>query len=399
AEGWSPSRVAWESRKAGLYAAGLCDFDVLDGAEEFMEGGHLLGLRATVNLETRVYLEPYADAEISSPGEPGVTYIMGAGFAREPSARSPQGTALDGYRQRARERNEALIGRINPHLPDIAVDYRADVLPLTPAGAATERHIISAYLNKARSVFEHASGTAEFWARVLERDIDEVVVLLADRPALEEAVRARLAKRGGIGYRQPSVDTFPPAGEFVRWVLSCGAIPMMTWLDGTSKGERDARALLECMTGMGVAAVNIIPDRNWNIRDPESRCVKIRNLGDMVAAAEGMGLPLNVGTEMNKDGLPFVDDLAGEVLRPHREAFLRGARVMVGHTVLLRYADYSYTGEGAAADFPDPARRTAFFERVGSLPPLRVEQAAELEAAGPVKALERLRQAAADLRN
>jgi hypothetical protein len=26
---WSPSRIAWEAKKAGLYAAGLCDFDVL----------------------------------------------------------------------------------------------------------------------------------------------------------------------------------------------------------------------------------------------------------------------------------------------------------------------------------------------------------------------------------
>ena len=33
AEGFSPSHIAWEARKAGLYAAGLCDFDVLDGLE------------------------------------------------------------------------------------------------------------------------------------------------------------------------------------------------------------------------------------------------------------------------------------------------------------------------------------------------------------------------------
>ena len=43
AEGWSPSRIAWESRQRGLQAAGLCDFDVLDGLEEFREhlGGEL----------------------------------------------------------------------------------------------------------------------------------------------------------------------------------------------------------------------------------------------------------------------------------------------------------------------------------------------------------------------
>jgi len=31
ADGYSPSHIVWESRMRGFYAAGLCDFDVLDG--------------------------------------------------------------------------------------------------------------------------------------------------------------------------------------------------------------------------------------------------------------------------------------------------------------------------------------------------------------------------------
>jgi hypothetical protein len=144
AEGWSPSHLAWEARKAGLYAAGLCDFDVLDGLEEFLEAAARLDLRATVNLETRAFMRDYADVDLSSPGEPGVTYIMGAGFTRLPTAGSSQAEGLDGYRRRAQERNLALISRINPHVPEIAVDYEQDVLPLTPRGGATERHMIAA---------------------------------------------------------------------------------------------------------------------------------------------------------------------------------------------------------------------------------------------------------------
>ncbi len=79
---YSPSHIAWEARRQGLYAAGLCDFDVLDGLEEFLAAGQALGLRATVNLETRAFFSDYAQVDINSPGEPGVTYIMGAGFAR-----------------------------------------------------------------------------------------------------------------------------------------------------------------------------------------------------------------------------------------------------------------------------------------------------------------------------
>jgi len=397
ADGYSPSRIAWDARAVGLYAAGLCDFDVLDGLEEFLGAGLKLGLRTTVNLETRAFFKEYADVEISSPGEPGVTYIMGAGFARMPAEGGPQAAGLAGYRDRARERNLALVRRINARLQSMAIDYERDVVPLTPAGAATERHIVTAYINKAQSVHEHAAPVTTFWSGLLGRSTDETVELLADRPVFEEAVRAKLAKRGGIGYRQPSADTFPLVDDFIAWVRSCQAVPMITWLDGTSAGEADGHAMLECMREKGAAALNIIPDRNWNISDLKAREVKRDNLRAIVAAAAAMDLPVNIGTELNKPGLPFVDDLSGEVLAAYKETFLRGTRIMVGHTLLLRYAGYSYIGEQARADLAKTAARNDFFGAVGGLPPLTDNKAAELEDMGAEKALAWFRQKVANV--
>ena len=53
-EGWSPSRIAYEMRSMGLYGAALCDFDVIQGVEEFMAAGDLLGLRVAASFESRV---------------------------------------------------------------------------------------------------------------------------------------------------------------------------------------------------------------------------------------------------------------------------------------------------------------------------------------------------------
>jgi len=394
-EEWSPSHIAWEARRRGLYAAGLCDFDVLDGLEEFLEAGLILGLRTTVNLETRAFFRQYAGVDINSPGEPGVTYVMGAGFAEDPPPDSPQAEGLAALRARARTRNEALMRRLNAHLAGMAIDYAEDVLPLTPAGSATERHIVRAYINKSKTVFTHPSAVASFWAKLLGRNMEEALELLADPPTMEEVARAKLVKQGGLGYEQPSPESFPPVEDFIRWAAACGAIPMITWLDGVSPGERDGRAMLECLTAEGAAALNIIPDRNWNVADPAARAVKVANLNAIVAAAEALDLPINIGTEMNKLGLPFVDDLDSEALRPHRETFLRGARVMVGHTVLLRYAGYAYVGPRARSDFPGAGARNAFFAAVGALPPLTRDRALELEDMGPEKALDALRAAAA----
>src|SRR6056297_738342 len=45
-ENYSPSLFAWLAKKRGLLAAGIVDFDVLDGVDEFLAAGRLLGLKS-----------------------------------------------------------------------------------------------------------------------------------------------------------------------------------------------------------------------------------------------------------------------------------------------------------------------------------------------------------------
>lgn len=387
-KGYSPSHIAWACRQAELYAAGLCDFDVLDGLDEFLAAGFRLGLRAIVNLETRAYLREYAAADINSPGEPGVTYIMGAGFYRMPAPSSPQAKTLADYRANARVRNIALVQRINARLPEIAIDYEKAVVPLTPASGPTERHIVRAYRLKAEHVFGTGQPRFQFWSRVIGKPATEIEQRYADTPVIEEWIRSKLAKRGGLGYEQPTEKTFPPADAFIHWVLACDAMPMVTWLDGTSPGESNMAAMLDCLLAKGACALNIIPDRNHRIADPAQRALKLKKLAEVVQAAESRDLPVAIGTEMNKDGQPFVDDLDCPALQPYREIFMRGARILTGHTWLGRYTDFGYTGRAADTEFgTDRQRRNAFFEAVGSLTPLTPDLAQRLADMGPQAAL------------
>ncbi|MDD2462033.1 MAG: hypothetical protein WC328_10270 [Kiritimatiellia bacterium] len=394
ADGWSPSRVAYECRSRGLCAAALCDFDVLDGLEEFLAAGRLLALRAAVHLETRAYVPELAACDISSPGEPGVTYIMGCGFVREPASGTPQAATLAALRQGAQARNLALIARVNAALPAIAIDYARDVLPLTPQGVATERHIVRAYRAQAEKVFADAAARAAFWAPLLACDAAAYPALETALPKLEDQIRNALAKRGGIGYIQPDEKTFPLADDFTRWVKACDAIPTIAWLDGTSGGEADAGRLLDLMTAKGCAALNIIPDRNWNLKRPDEAAAKQAKLAEIIAGCVVRNLPVNIGTEMNKGGLPFVDELAGPVLNRYVTVFVQGMQVMVGQSVLARYADAPYLGARAATEFPDLARRNAFYAAVGALPALTEQAAARLQDAGPDKAFSLLADAA-----
>jgi hypothetical protein len=384
AEGWSPVQIALESKRCGLHSVGIIDFDVLDGLAEFIWAGDQLGLKTSVGLETRSFLGELADSEIDSPGEPGVSYIAGAGFNKVPEEGTPEAVFLQELFDRSKQRNIALISRINEKIPHLAIDYESDVLPLTPSGNATERHIVRAYIAKSRTN-SSANALATAWSDVLGKSKSEVSDLLKDAASLEDIVRSKLAKRGGLGYVQPSAETFPETGKVFAWMKACGAIPMESWLDGTSDGEKDASALLELSWSQGARALNIIPDRNWNIKDPGVKSIKVSNLRDIIKTADTMGMPIHIGTEMNKAGQPFYDDLNGPVLREFRDVILKGSRIVLGHNVLSRFTDVHYVSDDldGAQD-----KKNNLFEKVGLLESLSNDQAKHLLDAGATRAFD-----------
>jgi hypothetical protein len=166
---------------------------------------------------------------------------------------------------------------------------------------------------------------------------------------------------------------------------------MITWLDGTSEGEKDPYAMFECLMEKGACALNIIPDRNWNIADEETKKTKVANLEACVQAACDLKLPVNIGTEMNKGGQPFADDLKGEVLSRFSETFTAGASFMTGQSLLARYAGFSYAGDKAQSEFTDTEGRNSFFSSVGALEPVDEKTAEDLLGMGEEKAYDYFR--------
>ena len=148
AYGHSPTSLAWLAKKRGFAAVGIVDFDVLDAVDEFLAACDLAGVRGSAGIETRVFIPEFATREINSPGEPGVYYHMGIGFT---SGTVPPEAAptLAAMRARADRRNREMVARVNAYLDPVVIDYERDVLPLTPAGNATERHMLLAYIRAA----------------------------------------------------------------------------------------------------------------------------------------------------------------------------------------------------------------------------------------------------------
>ena len=386
-EGWSPSRIAYEMRKMGLHGAALCDFDVIQGVNEFLVAGDLLGLRTAASFESRVFFPEYADKEINSPGEPGVFYFMGSGYVD-----GSHSYLFQEQLEQSHKRNRELIDRVNAALPGCRISYEEHVLPLTPDRNATERHIVRAYYDLAAREHGDAASAAEFWAEVFG---EEASVLAEKSPnAMNDYLRSKLMKKGGLGYEQPTQETFPPIDQVIKLIRSCRALPNAAWLDGTLPGEANPREQLECLVAKGLEMVNIIPDRNWNFKDAEKKAIRVKALNEYVAAANELDLPIIVGTECNKPGQRKVDDFDADALKPLMKDFTRGADVLFGHTTLLRYADYSYIDQRAKEEFPSRKARNDFFASVGALPVPSVATRLYLLQCGPEKSLEIIRRAA-----
>lgn len=359
--GHSPASLAWLGKKLGLKLMGIVDFDVLDAVDEFLAACDTVGLRGSAGIETRVFIPEFATREINSPGEPGVCYHMGLGFTSNhvPETAAP---IIKDMRRRAEARNRGMLERINAHLTPLTLDYEQGVLPLTPAGNATERHMLAAYVQAAE---RRVPNLADFWADKLNLDAADVAALLPDAPKFQNTVRAKLMKQGGVGYVQPGPDTFPTVEEFHQLITACDALPCAAWLDGLSEGEQAIDELLHLLIEKGVVALNIVPDRNWNIADPETKKVKLQKLYEVVELAQKLDLPLNIGTEMNAYGQKLVDDFDAPELAPVRDAFLDGAFFIYGHTVAQQVLGQGYQSEWAKSRFPTRRERNAFYTGIG----------------------------------
>jgi hypothetical protein len=258
-------------------------------------------------------------------------------------------------RSAAAQRTRDLLARVNAFLRPVELDFEKEVAPLTPNGNATERHLCEAFERKAAQVFPDAAQLAAFWKEKLGEAAPAGV-------KLQNLIRAKTMKKGGVGYVQPGQGSFPLMADMNRFVLESGAIPTLAWLDGTTEGEKRMEELFEVGRASGVAALNIIPDRNYT---PGVKDQKLQNLYDVVALAEKNHFPIIVGTEMNAAGNKFVDAFDTAELKPLGPVFLRGAHIVYAHSVLQRQSGLGYLSAWAKKHFASPAAKNNFYEQLG----------------------------------
>ena len=148
---YSPTAAVYAARMEGLCTAGIIDHDSISGAEEFLEAAKLAEMPVTIGMECRVSMAGTSleDRRTNNPDQVGVSYMTIQGVHHDQI-----GTLTEffrPFRQARHERNRKMVARINEILPEIALDYDKDVLPLSMAaeeGGVTERHLMYALAKK-----------------------------------------------------------------------------------------------------------------------------------------------------------------------------------------------------------------------------------------------------------
>ncbi|MHB1318124.1 MAG: hypothetical protein ACYCYF_05845 [Anaerolineae bacterium] len=364
--GYSPIYLAWLASSEGWYALGTVDFDVLDSVDETLEACALCGVRGAAGFETRVYLPDRPQEVFNSPGEPGVMYFVGMGLTSSTPAASAA-PVLAGLRTRAEARNRDMVSRVNGYLQPVVLDYEIDVLPLTPNGNATERHMLLAYDAAARRLFPDRRDLLRFWSDKLGLSTEAVDAFIGDTPFPHDAIRSRLMKQGGPGYIAPGPDSFPPLETVIAATKACGGLPCYAFVDGTSSGEQNMAALLEDLIERGIVALVVIPDRNWNVPDETRSQDLVRRLHATLDVASELHLPVFIGTEMNKPGQLLVDDLSVPALTGHAGQFREGADMLYAHTALARGHGLGFQSQWAQAELPSRRERAGLYTALGRL--------------------------------
>jgi len=359
--GMSPSSLVWNAKLLGLDMVGLVDFDTLDGIDEFHQAGNILNLKTVASMETRIFMPSYVEQEINSPGEPGIAYHMISGLNSTEISNSKDKLFSKSLLNKSNLRNKSIVSRMNSLLPEIEIEYGLEVLSLTPNNNPTERHICEAYRKKAEKIFLDTNERVKYWSKSAKCKEENFKKIIHNNILVEAAIRKYFMKQGGIAYQNPTQNNFPTLLEINKHAVALDAIPVIAWVDGMSPAENNIKELIEYHLENGTKGLNIIPDRNYNIKDETLKNEKVRKLYEVVEIAESYNLPIMIGTELNAPGLKFVDDFNSPELEPLLPIFKKGADVYYGHTLEQSKNGNGYCSEWSEKNFSTTAEKNEYY--------------------------------------
>lgn len=307
---YSPAQAAYLAYRGGIASAGIMDHDTLSGAREFVRACDILGIPHTVGFDFRVRLKPDRNADYPLKSD-GYTYIAVYGIPKKEIKKVNTWLAED--RSGRVSRNRKFCEAVNKFFaPEgIAVDFDADVLPLTrcrEGGSVTERHILRAVALKICEKFERGAPARDFLARLrfsLEGNLSDLLAD-ADNPFYVDDLVTALKDNAcffDVGSRREAVDM----PDVVSRLENFGAIVSYMFfgnLDELVAGETAEDKLEKLVLG--------VKELGFNALTVKVSRMEREDLRILLALCDRHAVLLLPGTAVNAPRQSFQSDVLAE---------------------------------------------------------------------------------------
>lgn len=334
---YSPAMTAWKAYEAGLCTVGIMDHDSVGGAQEFIRAGQALGIATTVGFEMRTDWgdTPMKGKRLNNPDQVTSGYITVHGLPQCSFAAAE--TYLAPLRAARNQRTRHMISRLNEIIRplDLAIDFDADVLPLSMAaegGGVTERHMLFALAKQLIARFGAGNALAGFVRRELKIPLSTKQRAMLTDSSNDIVAYDLLNVLKGRFISQIYIDTqkneAPDIAEVVLRAKAMGAIPAYCYLGDVGESptgdkaaqkfeDDDLDELFAVCRDLGFNAIAFMPTRNTQ-----------EQLRRVMGLCREYGFMQISGEDINQPRQSFV---CRELLKPEFRHLNESSWALVGH--------------------------------------------------------------------
>jgi hypothetical protein len=258
------------AKAENISIVGVNDFFTFDGYNEFNQFAKKSKLYPMFGIEF-IGLEKQMQQSgvlINDPANPGRIYISGKGIKYPVNENSNYFKKITKLQDQSNAQSQLMIEKLNIFLQSIGIKKTflfAEIQKQFAHKQVRERHIAKALREW---VFEYAATNDErkktfvqlFQGKDLNSDLENI-------SAVENEIRDRILKKGGVAFVEESDENFLPLDEIKNLIIEAGGIPcypiLLDFKDGQFTGfEKNYEEMSIQLIEWGIGCIELIPQRN-----------------------------------------------------------------------------------------------------------------------------------------
>jgi hypothetical protein len=363
------------ARKEHVKVLGINDFNTTTGYPEFYSLSREYKVFPLFNIEFMGLMkeEQKNGTRINDPANPGRIYFSGKGLDFPVSREKEHRASIEGLVEKSHLQVKAMIVKLNEYLAGLDTGLEMDFNEIQRKYArflVRERHLARALRIMVFDRYDSAGERNNFLRKLYGGH--EPSADVNNNADIENEIRNRLLKSGGVAFVEEDSGAFLDIGEILSIIAGAGGIPCYPVLLDDPKGrftefEADMDSLYLKLRSLNIACIELIPGRN-----------DLNILKSFVNFFREKGLVVLLGTEHNTPSLEPIKVSArggSELDDELRLASYHGACVIAAHQYLRAKGEegYGFAGGGGesgvtAQDAGRPGnitRKRSRFEELG----------------------------------